>query len=702
MKWAEVSIPLFLALLILGCSVKEPGSPTWEVELTIPIADRVYSLSEIVDDSAEVAMNDSLGAWVSMVNDSILRFNFADSIGPTNIYGKLQHDPITQNIENYVGTMEVDPPGTRATFYLIGDVNSALPPGQYPFGVPSFGFGQITKTLLEFDEYRWVILDPEKSSVDSMWNTITITLTNWFPFALDSIMVDVYSINSTGTDSNLVFTIDTVFNFNTGDVYVKRDTLPSGSPIYSNMVVHLGGHSPGVTNSVTITEDDRIDADVELSRLFIERAKAHVARHEFFEDSIYISEEVDILESAVVREGFLSYYIDDQTGFADSVIFIMADFTLNGDTLKLIHFIEPNGTVQVDNLDLAGYEFHRPQRDGKIEAKIRVIIKDTANPLYYPDPPFVIVDNDSAVRADFSVSELTFQSFTGEIVDPKTVEIEPHFQALEDVPEGLDSIDVSKTLLNFALKTYVGASVDINLTVRSYRDGAIAVELPYYFTVPNAYFSNGTWTPGIIDTTFDGLNQLFNILPDSIGAFGEATVAGEVNVHEEQEVEGVFTIYTPFSFILGETLLEPEYTSLEEGFEDVVRQVDFSMFLESHVPLLGEVYIVSSSDTSFNPAVAAVDTLLKGYLPTPIVDSFGFVIEASDTAYQQTLNYDLLQIIAGASETNPIHIKTLLKINSTEGDTVRFNPYDYVSVGAATHVIIEVDPEKDYETGGGQ
>ena len=701
MKWSTVLLLLFTAVFILGCSLKEPGSPSWDVELTIPIANRVYALSDIVDDSAEVAENDSLGTWVSVVGDSLLRLNFADSLGPQDIHGKLQHDPIEKEMENFVGTMEVNPPGTRTEFYLVTDVNDTLLPGAYPY-IPPFSFGPVLKTLLEFDEFKWVILDPEKSDVDSMWNTITVTLTNWFPFTLDSLMVRVYSINSSRTDSTLVFEIDTVFNFQSGDTFVKLDTLPSGQPIYSDMIVHLAGHSPGRTGPVTIQQDDRIESDIDLSTLWIKRAKAHIERHVFEEDSVYLSEEVDVLESASIREGYLSYYIDDQTGFADSIIFILVDFSREGDTLKLIHFLEPFGSVQVDSLDLSGYEFNRPQRDGRIESKIRVIIKDTARPEYYPNPPFIEVDSDWAVRADFQVSELTFSQFKGELREPKTVDFDPKFKALQNIPEGSDSIDVLRTWLKFGIDSYIGVDINIDLTIQSFRDGAVAVELPYSLLIPRAQEINNQWVAGTLDTTITGLRELLNILPDSIGAFGQASVQGEINISEDQMIEGVFVVFSPFAFTVGETTLKPEYTTLDEGFKNVIRQVDVTAFLESKVPLRGEIYIVSCSDTSFDEAVADVDTLMSGFLPITEIDQYGFTIQPNDTTYVETMIYSKLKLIAQVDKDNPLYIKTLLKLNSTNGEVVRFNPDDYIAVRAATHVILEVNADEDSEVWGGQ
>ena len=61
-----------LTLIIGGCSLEEPGSPKWQVELTIPVADRVYSMLDLIADTTEV---DSTGNWISEDGDTLI-FNF--------------------------------------------------------------------------------------------------------------------------------------------------------------------------------------------------------------------------------------------------------------------------------------------------------------------------------------------------------------------------------------------------------------------------------------------------------------------------------------------------------------------------------------------------------------------------------------------------------------------------------------------------
>jgi hypothetical protein len=124
------------------------------------------------------------------------------------------------------------------------------------------------------------------------------------------------------------------------------------------------------------------------------------------------------------------------------------------------------------------------------------------------------------------------------------------------------------------------------------------------------------------------------------------------------------------------------------------------------MPLSGEATILASYDSSslVNPGQVGTDTVvifLQADLPAPIIGADGYVIEPGVGSVENTLDYDKLEMFANASADNPLYIKTLIVIHSTQGDTVRCKPTDYLTVGAYAHVIVDVDFEEE-EGGGGQ
>ena len=52
-------IIMILALTLMQCTVKKPESPTWDTQLTVPLINRTYAMSEIIDkmDQDGIAMD---------------------------------------------------------------------------------------------------------------------------------------------------------------------------------------------------------------------------------------------------------------------------------------------------------------------------------------------------------------------------------------------------------------------------------------------------------------------------------------------------------------------------------------------------------------------------------------------------------------------------------------------------------------------
>ena len=682
MKKSLLILPLMMILIIGGCSLKEPGTPRWQVEMTIPIADRVYSLEDIIDDPTEV---DSSGNWVSQNGDTLI-FNFADSIDIITIENELKYDSFDETIETYVGLRTVNPPGMQTAFYLLTDLAPELQPfvGQ-SIPVTPFDFDAPAQELT-YPEYDWVIVASGE---------VTVTVINNLPVPLENITIDVY-----GSSPNiLVVHVDIPGPLAPGESESQDWALPTGQEIDNVMEIYISGTSPGSAAPVLIEEDDNIQVDVEISEMVVESARAHIPTQDFDEDTTFSMLETDTLITAVIKQGYLNYSLINNTELINTINFTLPDFTHNGEPFIQEFTLGPGGSHSVTSFSLADYQFSRPQGDNQIQALVEVNILDTADPEYNLPDDFVIIDQYQMVSIDFQVSNLYFSYFEG-FLDTIELDIEQDPLELEDIPEGLDNLNLDYANVDLRLTNTIGVQINADLTLKAFKDDILMEAL----NIPPLNIPLGdTTNPGVLDTTITGVEALINVIPDLIQIEGNAYIAGEVAVGEWQWIGGEFLIYTPFTLQIGESTLEPEIAEIDQGFDNMLNLVDLTLNLISHMPLSGEAFILASYDSADfeNIAGSQVDTFIYVALPAAVVGDDGYVVSPGVSTVEQTLDLDQLEMFAGADEDSILYIKTFITIHSTEGEIVRMKPTDYISVGASAHVVVDADFDDEDETGGG-
>ena len=680
MKKVILFLPLLL-LIIGGCSIEQPGTPKWQVEMTLPIADRQYSMYELVADSSEIGENNN---WITQVGDTLI-FHFADSLDRFTIEDQLKLDSFSYLVENYVGVRSVNAPGLQTALYLLDDVAPELSPfvGQ-SIPVGAFDFNAGPEDLEDFPEYDWVYLD---------YGEVTVTVTNNLPVPVENLQIDIYG----KSPHLLVIHTDITGPLAPGESDVQVWPLPLNQEIDNQMEVFVTGHSEGSATPVLIEADASLEVDVELSELGIISASAHIPTQNFDADTSFALVEEDTVLNAVVKEAMLSYTITNYTELYNNITFTLPDFTLDGNPLMESFQVAPNDIYSSVNIDLSGYTFSRPQKDGLVQADVDVNIVDTQDPLYNNPSGYVVVAHDQMVGTNFAISEMIFEQFSG-ILDTLYLDIEQDPVELEGIPEGFEGLGLEYANLDLKLTNSIGLPMYFDIYIDSYKDGALVETL----NLPALTVEAGdTLNPTILDTILTGFESLLNIIPDAIEMRGESYVYGDVVVGEWQWMDVVYEIYTPFSLEIGDTYFAPEYTKLNSDFENFLHQVDMVMELETHAPLSGDAFIMASFDSAAfeNPALAEIDTFIHVVLPPADLDANGYVIQPGISSIDQLLDIDQLEMFASQSEETPLWIKTLVTINSTQGSTVRIKPSDYVTVGAYATAIVDVDFEGEEEGG---
>lgn len=664
-------IPLLL-FIIGGCSLEEPGSPRWQVEITIPVADKEYSMYDLVNDSAAI---DTLNNWISFNEDTLL-FYFSDSLDRVDIEDQLRLDSFSYEVENYVGVRTVNAPGLQTAIYPLQDLAAGIS-GDTSI-VPPFTI-DVQQFLDPFPEFDWV---------DVASGDVIVTVTNDLPVDISNLTIDIWGVNP----EILVVSTNIPGPMVPGQTESNDWPLPAGVEIDNEMEVRVHVESPGSAWFVNIV-GAALTVDVNMAEdIGVAGARAHIPEQNFDADTVFSLLESDTVTIATIKEGFLTYSLINETEMINNVTFILPDFQLDGQPLTEIFTVNPGETYTHDDLDLAGYVFSRPQGDNLIDAQVDVQILDTEDPAYNLPDGYIELNQYQMVGTDFEVSELIFDSFEG-VLDTLEIEIDQDAVELEGIPEGFESLELAYTNIDLQISNAIGLPLNLDISVNAYKNGSLAetLDLP-----PLIVPAGDTLNPALLDTTISGLEQIINVIPDEIELTGTAFISGDVAVGEWQWLDVEFTIYTPFGLKIGDTFFQPEITKIDEGFDNQLQLVDMTIDLLSHMPLSGKAFIIASYDSA---NFTDPDTFLQVTLPSATLGPDGFVLEPGQSSADQTLGFDQLEMFAGADDDNPLYIKTLVLIYSTNGQTIYVNPYDYLTVGAAAHVVVDVDFDDDEEGG---
>ncbi|MBU0518231.1 hypothetical protein KJ564_04760 [bacterium] len=665
-----------MSLLMAGCIVEQPGEPKWEVEFTIPIADRVYSLQELVTDSGEVTIELD---YVT-VDDDTLFLNFTDSLETIDIEDQITNDPIDDIVLAEVGTRTVNDPGTETSLIEI------IEAGYSPF-VPPFDFGPKTRPLEDFAEFQWM----EVSS-----GNMTITVTNLLPIDISSLLIKVFNDNQQHLQ---IIEVEIDELLPAGASVDTTVQLPKYVHILNQLELELTGSSEGSGTPVTFTDENNdLQIDVNINTLYVVAALAHIPAQSFNEDTTYVFEETDSIRTAVIREGSISYAISNSTNLVNDIDLTFPDITNGGEDFTVVHTLQPQSNVS-ETVDLAGYTFYRENQDNLIRAVVISQTHDTNDPIYPNPGSYVEIDSAQTVEADFTISGLIFSQFEGFLAERELV-IEQTPLYLDEIPDGLDSLNVSFANLTLDLTSIIGASIWMDIAFDAYKNGNLAAN----YTLEGLYLPAGSpESPAHVDSTFSGFEAIVNILPDSIIPSGHATVSGYVNIEEWHWINGDYRFYAPFFFSVNDTTtLEPESSDYTDGFENPVNAVDIEIRIENGLPVNGEAYILVCYDSlqfsNYNPNGEPIDTLLYSEILEPEIGPNGYVQEPAFVMHYTNLTENQIQLFADADENRPLWIKTYIVLNPTP-DIVKCIPESYITVGASAHVVVQLG---DWDNGGGQ
>ncbi len=682
-KRGVVGAVVLLALMSLNC-FKEPlapVAPTWDTDVTVPLANRVYTVSEIIARDTSL-LKTGAGSQVSVSK--------AVSLQPTFVEDRISLSPKDTAVQMQLGAFEVTSPDQRMPI----DVDF-LPEGQT---IP------VPDTTVQFADLQAKILTFETVTLKS--GTITLRIENRLPIPMD-LVVPIRLLDKQG---NTVAT----FVFNPARIPANSsrsasDNLAQKSFDSDFRITGLQFHTPGSQTPVTIPYGDMLVATLSTTNLRATRAELTSIPAQRLSDSDTAKLRID--DSTLVREvhfrsGSLRFAFTNNIALGMTFKFRFTELQRRVGSAYVPFedslYLSPNGTGSMI-LNLAGTRVKSP--NGSLLSALSVL---SSVSIPASSGQTVVVSETDRVSISVTKHSTTVVDSAVGVLKPTWVNVDTKVALNLGAAGQKYSGQLNLPAANLSLKTSssIGFPSDVYIrlgTKKSAQGDSVFLDIPS---------GQRRLTPGNDAITFDPadvgrfFSQISGKLPDSIRIVGRMlvnppdvyvpSIAGVGTVGSNSSVAGSISVDVPMtlgivSAVVRDTLALGDTTG--DGKKDFVvdktqRYNKGKMYIEIEnglpVGLSVNVGLMNRSRQTLLSIPQSGTPLV--YAPAQ-VDGNGYVTAAAKSRTIIELNRQQLE------QWDPAELISYAVTANTPGNgpPVRFRTTDNVRIRLWTQLSVKVN-----------
>ena len=656
-KLMLTAVVVVVALSIMQCSIKKPESPAWNTQFVLPLVNRTYTMSEIVDKIDQEG--------VSIDADSNVIFSVQREIDTVELDGNnLTTGNLSYMAFEQIGLVDIPAPTPAPVtldITLIGGL-AAFVPG----AIPATSFS-IDSDVPAADNY---------TSVGIVSGKAYVIVDNDLGFDISASSVELWDVTynrSIGTD---VFPMPIPDG---GSDSVLFDL--SGRTISDNIQARVTASTPGglvlSTSGKQITTSLRFDGD-----LTVGAATAEIPElNRSFTQTVTLSEN-DAIHRATLSAGSLQVAIGNQTNLTAQIVIIFPDLVNGSVPLTFSRTVGPIASSLI-NVNLAGYELQPV--DLTVPQSFRIEFEAT---IPATAPQKVTISQSQQFIVDASLTGLTFDTVTG-VFSTVSTTLSPTEHEL-DVPDGFESAELVSAVLTLEIENGVQLPGDLNLTLLG-NNGKLLVIAG---VVAPATPSDAVITLFVDSTVADFLSPIPSLITISgDAAFGDGVSVG--SIRNGDWIRASVDILAPLEVILPETVIESDIESEKinqddiEAVTDHVIQARLVYNIINRLPVGARVNLFLSGDSATvlsNPQVSFVDEIFIVAAPTV----GGLANDTVSTGYQEVV-IDSLDVQVLKNDT--LYIGTQIILDDTNGQPVKLIASDYLTIVGRIEVDYRFDGE---------
>jgi len=648
-------IPLVAMLAIPGCSVKKPESPSWITTWDVPISNKSYGVSDLLE-----KLDDSLFVTDSLGNPA---FSVTGDIDTVTVGNSLTYEGVSIDFRDSIGTVDIAPPSNQSATTNVYDI---LPVALGVVPPTSFSYSQALPAL---DRFTW--LEVQSGTLDlQFFNGLEIDL-------------DTFAVTVIDQSDLHVVGVATYLN---GLSYLETETQSidiSGQRISNTLFMNFDGHTPGgvLLNAgpQNLVADASFPVNITVTAGQTETPAINMAQSV----STSLSDSTRVV-SSTISSGTIRCDVFNGAQIPFTVDIASANFTNGGMPLRYSGIFYP-GTAQVD-IDLAGYIFQ--PSDSAVSQYIKADFVASA-PASAPVQNTISASDSIIVNA--VLSSITFSSVTGQI-KPTPVTIDSMQQNI-DIPQGLDQARLTQAVMNLNLYNNSMVPADIDLVISG---GGNSIN------ISDRIAPKGSPSAAAALTTITvGSQQLYDFLnpaPEQISISGQAVMNpdyGIATVTANDNFYGDFEIYSPFALAISDTIsidMDINDTSIDpdsrpDDFNNTFKYGTIDVEFESHLPLgiSMTLYIGTLPDSTLYTDPSTLK--LGPYTLNPgVTDDNGHVIESAISTIADSLDNNQLNIF----NNDIIYFGQKINLLPTDPNGVQLLGQDYIDIKSNARIQLQV------------
>ena len=570
---------LVVLLMIVSCK-HEIESPSWTVDVVVPIAKTELKLTDLLKDSEvdlDTNSNDEL-LLVYRLNpiDTNLNDLFADgNLGftKTEIIPILEFEIPDINI-NFEASLALIIKGTPLETILVQDTTVDL---SITYNIPSKDFNM--DAIPNFNE-----LEIESGLIE-------IKITNNLPTAIDGL-----SMILKNQDPNSLFPNDDIISIpNSGTIQLNMGDSTSlvdnlSNVFFTNLLQLAVGSFSFLPNPVPTTIDTAsgIKFDIFIYDIVVSRIQGVIESPiplDSTRGETYINIQGLDITKAKIDSGSININLNTLLDMPLQLNFYSPNLVPD-DTIS----ITVTGGSGTSSIDLSGKEI---TFDGKNN--------DTINTFYYELFGFIpptTIHYDASVNdeVEYEITVYIKPKYVIANVDEVIIEIAKdtfEFDFFKDLEVGSNfSVESAKITLGIENSIGVGCSYDLNVSSENSVDGNSAFT-GINNTIASASFNQFTEivTPTYAEVEFDNIENIINIKPDLITIDGEVTLNSGIDnfIVYDKGISIAPNIEVPLSFIASNLVLS-DTADIELLTE--ISNATLTLIIDNGYPLNTQVQVV--------------------------------------------------------------------------------------------------------------
>ncbi len=640
-------IVIIMFLTLSQCTIEKPEAPTFTTNFVVPVINRTYPMSEIVDKIGQSELSiDTAGNVVFSITEDIdtlsldqsnlsvddLLYNVGKQLGPIDIDAPTI-DPVTLNLSDLVG-VGIPFPGDSAYIPESNfDVTSDMPP------ITSFSsatFSQGSLDVIIMNELG-ILLDNVSIDLVNTANSQIITTTNYpdsIPTGSTAIiplsLVNRTVPNEVSLVAHYYTPADTIDNFSTR--YITTALSFSDTLQVSQAVAQVPALSRTDSTLITLSGNDRID-------------------------------------TATLSSGLMNLTIINMTSLPAVFTITVPDFIQNNQPLVVNQSITAQQTTQL-NIDLAGYQFI-PQAS-TVPQELSIFVSAGSPGSGTEQVPISSSDSFAITAA---LTNLNFNSVTGQF-QAVTVTFDSISQNL-DIPTGFENFELVNAILSIEIENAVDlpGTLDIQLTGDNGKNLVIQGDVE-----PRGLATSATST--IVSSN---VADFLSPIPSRIDITGTATFGGggyQGTITSNDYLFGRVHIFAPLEMIINESTIDTDIESSEINQDNITAITDhflsgrFVFRIVNRLPIGAHVnvFLGGDSTTLYTAPQVKIDSLYVTAAPT---DSNGLVIDSIATDFQE-IYLDSMDI--KVLENDTLYVGQQIVLDGSNGQPVKLTEDNYISI----------------------